>query len=67
MATITIFREYSFMLSMRQWNVYANGQLVAKVGNCSLATFTLSEGTYDLYLNSPDFPFGYRKKDCTQM
>jgi len=62
MATITIFREYNFVLSMRKWWVYANGKLVTKVGNCSLTTFTLAQGIYDLYLNFPDFPINYRKK-----
>lgn len=62
MAEITIFREYSFLLSLYKWRVYANGEKVAKIGKSSTVSFSLPPGECELMVNCPDFPIPYRKK-----
>lgn len=62
MASITIFREYSFLLSLYKWRIYVNGKRMGKIGKFRTLSFPLPSGNYEIMVNCPDLPFGYRKK-----
>lgn len=61
--SVAIFREHSLFGLIVKSRIYANEKLIAKVGNCSLVSFLLSPGDYQIYARNPQISLPFRRRN----